>query len=278
MRAVSMLQHVLAACDAARRHADMSISLFDYISGGADVEAVRQEHRLLGQTMRREINKAKGPLGEEDRGAELLDALGNMSGDAEETASWSLEERSRLAGLMADPVVYRDALYGAHQECACRRRRVFESARLAEESARRITEGRVGEEGKATPPAGAAGDNVSPASGPTDVAPTAEQGPEPPPAGPPSGAATAEEASPNGADSAACADSGADGGAKKQKTLPDNIHVLRLAQRIKRSKGAESLMDIARAYVIDEMGQDDPKHKIAQNLLRQIRRYPHLIE
>jgi hypothetical protein len=100
----------------------------------------------------------------------------------------------------------------------------------------------------------------------------------PPPAGPPSGAAPAEEASPGGTDSAARADSGADSGAKKQKILPDNIHVLQLAQRINRSKGGESQMDIARAYVIDEMGKEDPDDKIAQSLLRQIRRYPRLSE
>jgi hypothetical protein len=69
------------------------------------------------------------------------------------------------------------------------------------------------------------------------------------------------------------ADSGADSG---QKILPDNKHVLRLAQRLNRRGKGESLIDVARAYVVDEMHREDPDDRIAQGLLRQVRRYRHL--
>jgi hypothetical protein len=174
---MSLLEHVRAACDAARQHADVSSSLFNYILGGANVEAVRQEHRLLSQELRRKIAKAKGGLrSEEDPDAELLDALKNMRADVEAVPPWAQEERSRLDGLMADmmvdPAVSREAWYRAQQECERLRQRVLESARRAEELAKRIPEGRGDEEGKnAPPPLSGAGDKP-PAKKPPALVPS----------------------------------------------------------------------------------------------------------
>ena len=80
-------------------------------------------------------------------------------------------------------------------------------------------------------------------------------------------------ASPEGGAPNGRADSGADNG---KKILPDNKHVLGLARRLNQRKKGESLIGVARAYVADEMDRKDLGDRIAQSLLRQLRRYKNL--
>jgi hypothetical protein len=78
--------------------------------------------------------------------------------------------------------------------------------------------------------------------------------------------------SPNGG-----ADSSADSGEKTQKILPNNDNVVRLARRVRDREEGMSIIDVARAFVVDDLHQEDPKDRLAKSLLRQLRRFPHLL-
>jgi hypothetical protein len=101
----------------------------------------------------------------------------------------------------------------------------------------------------------------------------AAAGPEPAPA---SAAPAPPSATPAPPAAAVRADSGADSGEETENDLPENPNVLKLALRVKRRRHGTSMIDVARAYVVEELDEEDQEDRLAQSLLRQVRRYPHL--
>jgi hypothetical protein len=76
----------------------------------------------------------------------------------------------------------------------------------------------------------------------------------------------------NGADTTVRADNSADSEEKISEPLPDNHAILRLAKLIKSKKGTgESRNSIARDFT-------EGNERRAQSLLRELRRYPHLLK